>query len=122
VNGTNADTAKTDHGANPKLVAGAATYKGGELIFYRFVAYNLGGAAREAEASVKVDILQDDAPVFEGAWQPLASRAMRRDAKGVEAGGQLRAVLPPGVYTLRVTLRDASKKTQEHESDFEIEP
>ncbi|MDQ3907696.1 MAG: VWA domain-containing protein [Acidobacteriota bacterium] len=116
-----ADAPKADHAARQKLLAAGATYKSGEPIFYRFVAYNTGGADRESAASVKVDIVREDDPVYEGSWQPLASRAVRRDAKGVEAGGQLRASLAPGLYTLRVTLKDASNKTQQQEIDFQIE-
>ena len=70
---------------------------------------------------MRIEIAQGDAKVYESDWQPLASRAIRRDEIGVEVGGRLRLTLPPGIYTLRVTVKDpASKKTAEREADFEI--
>jgi VWFA-related protein len=108
-------------GANPKLVVGNASIKSGDVIFYRFVVYEPATAQAGTGATMKVEIMQGDKPLYAGGWQPLATRAVRHDAKGTEAGGELRVPLPPGVYTLRVTVKDAANKTERRESDFEIE-
>ncbi|MFL6231196.1 MAG: VWA domain-containing protein [Pyrinomonadaceae bacterium] len=109
-------------GVSPKLLVGNASIKSGDVIFYRFVAYD-AAAQTGADATMKVDILQGDKALYDGGWQPLAARVLRRDAKGAEAGGQLKAELPPGVYTLRVSVKDgASNKTAERTADFEVEP
>ncbi len=108
--------------AAPKLAVGGASIKGGDSVFYRFVVYRAAGAqAGAGEATMKVEVVQGEKEFYSGDWQPLAARAVRSDAKGVEAGGQLRLTLPPGLYTLRVTVKDsASRKTVQRESDFEI--
>ncbi|MFN2597158.1 MAG: VWA domain-containing protein [Pyrinomonadaceae bacterium] len=109
-------------GAQPggaKNAVGSASIRSGDTISYRLVAYG----AQEG-ASVRVEVLQGEKPVFQGDWQPLAARTLRTDAKGAELGGQLRLPLPPGIYALRVSVRPAanSKKIVEREADFEIEP
>jgi hypothetical protein len=111
--------AKAESRANPKLAVGNASIKSGETIFYRFVVYD--AATAQAGATMKVDVLQGDKPLYEGGWQPLASRALRRDAKGTEAGGEIRLTLPPGVYTLRVTVKNGANKTGRRDADFEVE-
>jgi hypothetical protein len=106
--------------AQPKLTVGSTSIRSGDSIFYRFVVYTPAGVQSNA-ATIKVEIVQGSAKVYESDWQPLATRVIRKDEKGVEAGGQLRLTLPPGVYTLRVTVRDpAAKKTAQRESDFEV--
>jgi VWFA-related protein len=106
--------------AQPKLTVGSTSIKSGDSIFYRFVVYTPAGA-QPNEATIKVEIVQGSAKVYEGDWQPLAARVIRKDEKGVEAGGQLRLTLPAGVYTLRVSVKDpATKKTAQRESDFEV--
>lgn len=37
-------------------------------------------------------------------WQPVTSRVIGRDKKGIEIGGQLALALQPGVYELRITI------------------
>jgi VWFA-related protein len=109
--------------APPRLIPGRATFRPGEVAFYRFVVYNAQALARQQQgAMVKVEIVQGETRVYEGAWQPLGSRAIRSDRKGTEAGGQLKLSLAPGVYTLRLTVKDAgSKQTVQQTADFEVE-
>jgi len=35
---------------------------------------------------------------------------MRSDRKGTEAGGQIKLGLKPGIYTMRVTVKDPNRK------------
>lgn len=110
--------------ATPEFVVGRATFKIGETGFYRIVVYN-AQTSNEAESkiTIKVEILNSERVAYQGGWQPLASRTIRRDAKGIEAGGQLELGLAPGIYSLKVTVKDPkSKKPIERTADFEIEP
>jgi hypothetical protein len=67
--------------------------------------------------------LRGETEVYEGDWHPLAARAIRRDAKGVEAGGRLRLGMPAGVYTLRVSaMNQKSKRVVSQTADFEVVP
>lgn len=107
----------------PRLAVGRATFRPGDAVFYRFVVYNAQALAGQQQgAQLKLEIVQGEKDVYEGTWQPLAARVIRSDRKGAEAGGQLRITLAPGVYTLRLTLKDAgSKKTVQQTTDFEVE-
>ena len=107
----------------PRLIPGRATFKPGEVAFYRFVVYNAQALARQAQgALVKLEIMQGETRVYEGAWQPLGSRAIRSDRKGTEAGGRIKLSLGPGVYTLRLTVKDAgSNQSVQQTTDFEVE-
>jgi len=81
--------------------------------------YNVSG--QSSDATLNVEILKDDKPIYTTS-HPLAQRAIRTDAKGVEIGGQLKLVMPPGFYTLQVSVKDAkSKKTAQQTADFEVE-
>jgi hypothetical protein len=108
-----------------KLLLDGPVFKASEALAYRFVVYNARPpqTPEGADASLKVEVLRGEASVYEGEWQPLASRAVRSDARGTEAGGRLRLGLPPGLYTLRLTARDArSKKKTTQTVDFEVVP
>lgn len=101
----------------PTLLIGLKPFKSGDEVFYRFVVYN----TTPQEALLKVEITQGDAPVYSGNWQPLSGRVIRNDSRGVEAGGQIRVTLPPGLYTLHVSVKDThAKKPAEQTIDFEV--
>jgi VWFA-related protein len=108
-----------------RLIVDGPVGRAGETLSYRFVVYNPQPPETPAgaDASLKIEILRGEAQVYEGEWQPLASRAKRHDASGTEAGGQLRLDMPPGLYTLRVSARDArSQKTAVQTINFEVVP
>ncbi len=116
--------AETKAGAvGPRFVVGRASFKPGDVAFYRFVVYNAQALARQQQqgAQLKLEIMQGETRVYEGPWQPLGARAIRSDRKGTEVGGQLKLTLGPGVYTLRLTVKDAgSKQTVQQTTDFEV--
>jgi len=109
--------------AGPKLMLGRAAFHSGERAYYRFVAYNTSKNDELGEgATIKLDIYGDEKAVFEGKWNPVASRNIRRDKMGVELGGEVMLALDPGIYELRVTVRGGkSKKTVEQTAIIEIE-
>ena len=54
--------------------------------------------------------------------QPVTSRVIGRDKKGIEIGGQLALTLQPGVYELRITVSDSkSKQTAKRTVAFAME-
>jgi VWFA-related protein len=107
----------------PKLLLGRSAFKSGERAYYRFVAYNTSKNDELSEgATVKVDIYSDEKSVFEGQWNPLESRTIRRDKIGVELGGEVVLALRPGIYELRVTVKGGkSKNTVQQIATIEIE-
>jgi VWFA-related protein len=106
--------------SRPALVVGPASFKKGEPVFYRFVLYNAltGGP----DLMFKVEILDSGKSVYEGDWQPLGPRVVRKDEIGLEIGGQLLMNLEPGVYTLRISVKDSkSKHTSQQTAELELE-
>ena len=82
----------------------------------------LADVGHRSDLTNLLDIMQGETRVYEGAWQPLGSRAIRSDRKGTEAGGRIKLSLGPGVYTLRLTVKDAgSKQAVQQTTDFEVE-
>lgn len=105
------------------LIAGRAAFKLHEPIFYRFVLYN---APADLQASsnlmLKVEVLQSEKSVYAGEWQPLAPRIVRSDRLGTEVGGQLKMEVEPGIYTLRVTVKDPKTNQSTAQTiDLELE-
>jgi VWFA-related protein len=123
--GGEAEDARGGRAPAPKLMLDRASVKGGEALSYRLVVYNAAGGASAlgADALLKVEVLRGETPVFAGEWQPLSARAIRRDGKGVEVGGQLKLGLPADLYTLRVSAKSPkSSKTVTQTVDFEVAP
>ena len=109
-----------DKAVKPSLVVGQGLLKRKEPVFYRFVVYN-STSSEAVDLQLKVEVLESEAVVYEGAWEPLSGRIVRSDAIGMEIGGQLRMSVPPGIYSLRVTIRDPkSDKTVQQTIVLEI--
>jgi VWFA-related protein len=108
---------------SPALIAGQAAFKLHEPIFYRFVLYNAPQDPQErTNLQLKLEVLQSEKAVYVGDWQPLAPRVIRSDRTGIEIGGQLRMQIEPGMYTLRVIIKDQkSGHSTEQSADFELE-
>jgi VWFA-related protein len=106
----------------PSLVIGPASFKTGEMILYRLVLYDAPNDTQAISGfRLKVEVLQSGTSVYEGPWQPLASRIIRSDRIGTEIGGQLRMEMAPGIYTLSVTIKDVkSNKTTHVTIDLEL--
>jgi hypothetical protein len=95
----------------------------GEALVYQLRIYNAGDPARPDQSlSLQLELRQGERVVYQSAWQPLAPLVVRRDAKGVEVGGQLKAALPAGVYELAVHVRDERRgKTVSAAAPFAVE-
>ena len=121
---TEGAASRNNQAALPTLIVGRPSFKSGQTAFYRFVVYNAQGSPQgDAGATMKVELLETETVVYQGGWQPLSARTIGKDAKGIEAGGQLELGLEPGFYSLRVTVKDPkSKKTVQQSTGFEIEP
>jgi hypothetical protein len=110
--------------ARPALVVGPASFSRGDAVFYRFVLYNAATDIQQtSNLMLKVEVLNSGASVYDGAWQPLFPRVIRSDMMGTEIGGQIKMGTVPGVYTLRVTIKDdRSHQIAQQTADLELEP
>ena len=109
--------------SRPMLVLGPASFKTRDNIFYRFVLYNGSNDIRAtSNFMLKVEVLESGALIYEGPWQSVAPRVIRSDGIGTEIGGQIKIEMAPGVYILRVTVRDEkSNATTQQTIELEIE-
>jgi len=109
--------------SRPTLVLGPASFKSGETVFYRVVLYNASDDHPTLGLVLKVEVLQAGTSIFEGAWQPVIPKVIRSDHLGTEIGGQMRMEMSPGLYTLRISIKDPqSRQTVGQTIDFELEP
>jgi VWFA-related protein len=105
-----------------KSALGVKFYRAGDSLVYQLMVYN--SKKREAELLIRPEIFQGEEAIYQSEFQPLASRVIRSDKKGVEAGGQIElGKLRPGIYELRIAIKESkSKKTNRQTVIFGIEP
>ena len=110
-------------GSRPMLVLGPASFKTRDNIYYRFVLYDGPNViSPTSNLMLKVEVLESGALIYAGPWQPVAPRVTRSDRMGTEIGGQIKIEMAPGIYTLRVTVRDEkSNATAQQTVELEIE-
>ncbi len=70
-----------------KSALGVKFYPSGDSLVYQLMVYN--AKKRETELLIKPEIFQGEEAVYQGEFQPLSSRIIRADKKGIEAGGQI---------------------------------
>jgi hypothetical protein len=53
--------------------------------------------------------------VYQSPQEPIASRLIGREKKGISIGGKIQVGMEPGIYELRISVTDTKKKktTQE---------
>lgn len=117
---------KDDNNGSARImpVSAGSVFKLGDPVFYRFVVYNVPTRTeQDSGLLLKVEVLEADKTVYDGPWQPLAPRIVRKSESGMwEIGGQLKMHVERGIYTLRVTLKDPkSKGTATQTVDIELE-
>ncbi|MCI0486853.1 MAG: VWA domain-containing protein [Blastocatellia bacterium] len=103
---------------------GIKFYKVGSTLIYYLMAYNAASKkSAESDVLIQSEILHSDRVIYQSEWHPLDSRLMGRDKKGVEIGGQIKLAIAPGIYELRITLKDEKAKRSAQKSiPFGIEP
>lgn len=95
--------------------AGIKTYKHGSTLIYYLIFYN-AKKTEGGELTLQSEIYQDSKPVYRSTWQPLSSRTVGTDRKGVEIGGQIKLDLDSGVYELRISVAAERSKWKETRS------
>jgi hypothetical protein len=125
--GIQESASNNSQGAAPslsKLVQGIRYYKADQPVVYFFRLYNAANDNAEADAVMQIEILQDEKPILTIPWQPVTTRQLGKDAKGLVIGGQFAMQkVQPGIYDLRVSVKDPKMKRPVQRSvAFGIEP
>jgi hypothetical protein len=91
---------------------------------YFFRLYNAVNDKAETDVMMQIEILQDEKTILTIPWQPVTTRQLGKDAKGLVVGGQFAMRnIPPGIYDLRVSVKDPKMKRPVQRSvAFGIEP
>jgi hypothetical protein len=73
---------------------------------------------------MQIEIMQDEKPILTIPWQPVITRQIGKDAKGLVVGGQFAMRnIQPGIYDMRVSIKDSKMKRPVQRSvPFGIEP
>jgi hypothetical protein len=71
---------------------------------------------------IQSELTQGGQSIYRSEWQPVRERLVRLGKKGIEAGGRINLDLKPGLYELRVTVKDPkSNRSAEQSVLFEVE-
>jgi hypothetical protein len=95
-----------------RVVGGLRYYRPGQPIVYLMRLYNAVPNDRaETDAQLQIELWQDDQRLSLIAWQPAKDRLIANDARSLIVGGTLNASnLQPGLYELRVSVKNAKQK------------
>ncbi|MFY9573981.1 MAG: VWA domain-containing protein, partial [Blastocatellia bacterium] len=96
------------------------SYKTGSKLIYYLVLYNAASSVA-SDISIQSEIFLSEKMIYQSDPQPVSSRMMGKDAKGIEIGGQLNLDLEPGFYELRVAIKDKSNHQLYRSVDFLVE-
>ncbi len=106
-----------------KVIQGIPIFKSGHLLAYFFTVY--GNASKlpiSADLVLQSEIVQDEKIMFKSDWQPVTGRIIKQGKKGLEIGGMIELGLEPGIYEIRITVKDLkSKKTLQQASLIGVE-
>jgi VWFA-related protein len=107
-----------------KVVQGIPVYKSGHFLAYYFVIYNKAAKASEpADLLMQIQLIQEEKAVYISEWQPVSDRLIKQGKKGLELGGMLQLGLPPGIYEMRILVKEAkSKKPIQQTAIIGVEP
>jgi VWFA-related protein len=106
-------------GEQTPVVLGLTSYRTGRPILYYLMVYN---GREDSGLKMQWEISASGKVIHQTEWQPVTSRIIGRDKRGIEIGGQLSLPLEPGIYELRISITDAkSKQTAQRTAVFAIE-
>ena len=113
------EATKSAGSAQGSAALATGSYRAGSPILYYLLIYNARG---ESDLKMQWDIAEAGKMIHQTEWQPVTSRVIGRDKKGLEIGGRLALTLQPGVYELRITVTDSkSRQTAKRTVAFAIE-
>jgi VWFA-related protein len=95
-------------------------YKTGSTLVYYLMLYN-APSSTASDLTIRSEITLNDKIIYESEPQPVASRVVGQDNKGIEIGGQLNLDLEPGFYALRVEIKDKANREFRRSVEFLVQ-
>jgi VWFA-related protein len=112
---------ESSRGLGAATPVGVTYYKTGSPLLYYMMIYNARSRSG-SELTLQWEIAQAGKVIYKAGSQPVVSRVIGQDKKGLEIGGQLMLPLQPGLYELRISVADSkSKQTAQRTVLFIIE-
>jgi hypothetical protein len=97
--------------SSSRLIQGIRYYKVAQPILYFFRLYNVANDKPETDTVMQIEIMQDEKLILTIPWQPVTTRQFGKDAKGSVIGGQFALQkIQPGIYDLRISVKDSKMK------------
>ena len=120
--GAKSSETKSSELSSRHVVEGIKFYAQGQFCIYFFRIYQSVQTSPEA-LLMRTEFLTDGRPIAQSDWQSVSARQIVKDKKGIGAGAQIQlAGLKPGIYELRVTVKDpVSKRTVQRTAAFGVE-
>ncbi|HXI91340.1 MAG TPA: VWA domain-containing protein [Blastocatellia bacterium] len=116
-----ATTGETEHPVTgPQQLDAIKSYKTGSMLVYYLMLYNAPSSIG-SDLTIRSEIALNDKVIYESEPQPVSSRMMGKDNKGIEIGGQLNLDLEPGFYALRVEIKDKSNREFRRSVEFLVQ-
>ena len=104
----------------PQQLDAIKAYKTGSTLVYYLMLYNAPSSIA-SDLTIRSEITLNDKVIYESEPQPVASRMVGKDSKGIEIGGQLNLDLEPGFYSLHVEIKDKSNREFRRSVEFLIQ-
>lgn len=95
-------------------------YKTGSTLVYYLMLYNASSSVA-SDLMIRSEITRNDKVIYESEPQPVSSRMVGKDNKGIEIGGQLNLDIEPGFYSLRVEIKDKSNREFRRSVEFLVQ-
>jgi hypothetical protein len=105
-----------------RVVQGVRLFPPNRSCVYFFRIQKGGKATAEPALEYQVELIRSGKPIVQGDWWPVPS--VEQDGKGISLNGKINlAGMSPGIYELRVTLKDSrSKQSAQRTTLFGIGP
>ncbi|HSB08184.1 MAG TPA: VWA domain-containing protein [Blastocatellia bacterium] len=107
----------------PRVRQGIPYFSQGTSMAYQLTVYeNVARKPEDSGLMIQSELTQGEQSIYRSQWQPVAERLVRLGKKGFDAGGQINLDLKPGLYELRVTVKDPkSNRSAQQSVLFEVE-
>jgi VWFA-related protein len=104
----------------PQQLDAIKAYKTGSTLVYYLMLYNAPSSIA-SDLTIRSEITLNGNVIYESEPQPVSSRMVGKDSKGIEIGGQLNLDLEPGFYSLHVEIKDKSNREFRRSVEFLIQ-